>query len=202
MKFATIFRAFAVLVLISVVGVAVMFAMHINSVPTLDEEVKAQWAQVQNQYKRRADLVPNLINTVKAYAAHENETFNQVTRARVQAGKMTIDENLLSNPEAMKKYLGVQKQLSSSLGRLMAVAEGYPDLKADKNFLALQSQLEGTENRIATARRDYIMATKAYNKELRTVPGVFVARILYPDAKVYETFRADESEQQVPQVKF
>ncbi len=202
MKFATIFRAFAVLVLVSMVGIAVMVAMHINSVPTLDEEVKAQWAQVQNQYKRRADLVPNLITTVKAYAAHENETFNQVTRARVQAGKMTIDEKLLSNPEAMKKYLGVQKQLSSSLGRLMAVAEGYPELKADKNFLALQSQLEGTENRIATARRDYIMATKAYNRELRTVPGVFVARILYPDAKVYETFRIDESEQQAPQVKF
>ncbi len=202
MKFSTIFRAFAVLVLVSLVGVAVMFAMHINSVPTLDEEVKAQWSQVQNQYKRRADLVPNLINTVKAYAAHENETFNQVTRARVQAGKMTIDEKLLNNPEAMKKYLGVQKQLSSSLGRLMAVAEGYPELKADKNFLALQTQLEGTENHIATARRDYIMATKAYNRELRTVPGVFVARVLYPDAKVYETFRVDESEQQTPQVKF
>ncbi len=202
MKFTTIFRAFAVLVLASLVGVVVMVAMHINSVPSLDEEVKAQWSQVQNQYKRRADLVPNLINTVKAYAAHENETFNQVTRARVQAGKITIDKKLLSDPEAMKRYLGVQKQLSSSLGRLMAVAEGYPELKADKNFLALQSQLEGTENRIATARRDYIMATKAYNKELRTIPGIFVARILYPDAKVYETFRVSESEQQVPQATF
>ncbi len=202
MKFATIFRAFAVLILVSLVGVVVMFAMHINSVPSLDEEVKAQWSQIQNQYKRRADLVPNLINTVKAYAAHENETFNQVTRARVQAGKMTIDKKLLNNPEAMKKYIEVQRQLSSSLGRLMAVAEGYPELKADKNFLALQSQLEGTENRIATARRDYIMATKAYNKELRTIPGIFVARILYPDAKVYETFRVSESEQQVPQATF
>ncbi len=202
MKLATIFRAFAVLVLVSLVGVAAIIVMHINSVPTLDEEVKAQWSQVQNQYKRRADLVPNLINTVKAYAAHENETFNQVTRARVQAGKMTIDEKLLNNPEAMKKYLEVQRQLSSSLGRLMAVAEGYPELKADKNFLALQSQLEGTENRIATARRDHIMATKAYNKELRTIPGVFIARILYPDAKLYETFRVSESEQQTPQVKF
>ncbi len=170
--------------------------------PSLDEKVKAQWSQVQNQYKRRADLVPTLVAAVKGSAAHENETLNQVTQARAQVGKIQVDESLLNDPEAMKKYLAVQKQLSSSLGRLMAVAESYPDLKANKNFLTLQSQLEGTENRIAVARRDYIAATRAYNTELRTFPGLMIAHFLYPDAKVRETFSVSEQEQQAPKVEF
>ncbi len=197
-----IFRALVAIVLFSIIGIGLLFALHINSAPTLDEAVKAQWSQVQNQYKRRADLVPTLVATVKGSAAHENETLNQVTQARAQVGKMKVDESILNDPEAMKKYLAVQQQLSSSLGRLMAVAESYPDLKANKNFLTLQSQLEGTENRIAVARRDYIAATRAYNTELRTFPGVIIARILYPDAKVRETFSVSEQEQQAPKVEF
>ncbi len=197
-----IFRALVAVILLGIVGIGVLFAAHINSVPSLDEEVKAQWSQVQNQYKRRADLVPILVATVKGSAAHENETLNQVTQARAQVGKIQVDESILNDPDAMKKYLAVQKQLSSSLGRLMAVAESYPDLKANKNFLTLQSQLEGTENRIAVARRDYIAATRAYNTELRTFPGVIIVRYLYPDAKVRETFGVSEQEQQAPKVEF
>ncbi|PIE42136.1 MAG: LemA family protein [Gammaproteobacteria bacterium] len=191
-----------VVFLLAIVSVVGMFLSHMNSVPNLDEEAKAQWSQVQNQYKRRADLVPNLVNIVKGYAAHENETLNQVTQARSQVGKINIDADVLDDPEKMKQYLEVQKSLSSSLGRLMAVAESYPDLKADKNFLALQSQLEGTENRIAVARRDFINAVKRYNRELRTIPGKWVAQFLYPDAELRKTFSVSEKEQETPKVEF
>ncbi len=198
----TIFTALLGLILVGVVGIGILFAAHINSVPNLDEEVKAQWSQVQNQYKRRADLVPVLVKTVKGYMAHENKTLNEVTNARTQVGKIHIDKSVLDDPEAMKKYLALQQKLSSSLGRLMAVAESYPDLKASKNFLTLQAQLEGTENRISVARRDYILAVKAYNKELRTFPGVIVARFLYSDAKIRETFSISEKDKEVPDVTF
>lgn len=183
-------------------GIVMMFATHMNNVPKLDESVKASWAQVQNQYQRRADLIPNLVATVKGYASHEKEVLTQVTEARAKVGEMTITPEVLNNPAAFKAFEQAQGELSSALSRLMMVSERYPDLKADKNFMALQSQLEGTENRISVARRDYIDTVKQYNLELRTVPGRWVASFLYPDATVKETFSAEPQSQKAPTVSF
>jgi len=177
-------------------------ACGINNVPTYDEEVKAAWSQVQNQYQRRADLIPNLVATVKGYAAHEQETLTAVVEARAKATQMTLPANITENPEAFKQFQQNQSELSGALARLMVVVERYPDLKANQNFLALQSQLEGTENRIAVARRDYIQTVQKYNTELRTIPGRWVAGIFYPDAKVKETFAADAQSQAAPKVNF
>lgn len=192
--------------LYSVLGVlalvAVIVLTHINNVPKLDESVNAAWSQVQNQYKRRADLVPNLVATVKGYAAHEKEVLTDVVEARAKVGGMNVDANLLNDPAAFKEFEQNQAALSSALSRLLLVVERYPDLKADKNFLALQSQLEGTENRIAVARKDYIAAVRLYNTELRTVPGRWVAAVFYPDATVRENFTAAPSEQEAPKVQF
>ena len=175
---------------------------HINNVPRLDESVNAAWSQVQNQYKRRADLVPNLVATVKGYAAHEKEVLTDVVEARAKVGGMNVDANMLNDPAAFKQFEQNQAALSSALSRLLLVVERYPDLKADKNFLALQSQLEGTENRIAVARKDYIAAVRLYNTELRTVPGRWVAAVFYPEAALKENFSAAPSEQEVPKVQF
>ncbi len=174
----------------------------INNVPTYDEEVKAAWAQVNNQYKRRADLIPNLIATVKGYAKHERDVLKEVTEARSRATSMVLPKDILTNPEAFKKFQAAQGEISSALSRLLAVSERYPDLKADKNFLALQSQLEGTENRIAVARRDYITAVKKYNLELRTIPNKWIASFLYPDAKPKQVFSITKEEAKVPKVEF
>ena len=174
----------------------------INNVPTYDEEVKAAWSQVQNQYQRRTDLIPNLVETVKGYAAHEQETLTAVIEARAKATQMTLPANITENPEAFAQFQQSQSELSSALARLMVVVERYPDLKANQNFLALQSQLEGTENRISVARRDYIQAVQKYNTELRTIPGHWVAGIFYPDAKVKETFAATAESQAAPKVNF
>lgn len=183
--------------------VAILFSgCMINNVPTYDEEVKATWAQVQNQYKRRADLIPNLIATVKGYAKHEKDVLTEVTKARSRVANMTIPKDILTNPVAFKKFQQMQGQLGNALSRLLAVSERYPNLKADKNFLALQSQLEGTENRIAVARRDYIQAVKKYNLELRTIPNKWIAHLLYPDAKLKQTFTITKEEAKVPQVNF
>ncbi len=177
-------------------------ACGINNVPTYDEEVKAAWSQVQNQYQRRTDLIPNLVETVKGYAAHEQETLTAVIEARAKATQMTLPANITENPEAFAQFQQSQSELSSALARLMVVVERYPDLKANQNFLALQSQLEGTENRISVARRDYIQAVQKYNTELRTIPGRWVAGIFYPDAKVKETFAATAESQAAPKVTF
>ncbi len=131
-------------------------ACGINNVPTYDEQAKAAWAQVQNQYQRRADLIPNLVETVKGFAAQEKEVLVAVVEARAKATSVTIDAGQLTDPEAIKRFQDAQGQLTGALGRLLATAEAYPDLKSNANFLALQSQIEGTENRIAVARRDYI----------------------------------------------
>jgi LemA protein len=184
------------------VGVGLIIMTHINNVPRLDEGVKASWAQVQNQYKRRADLVPNLVATVKGYASHEKEVLTQVTEARAKVGQMNIDANVLNNPEAFSQFEASQGALSSALSRLMVVVERYPDLKADKNFQALQSQLEGTENRISVARKDYIATVQVYNLELRTIPGKWVAAIFHPEAGVKENFSATPQEQDAPKVQF
>ncbi len=174
----------------------------INQIPTLDEGVTANWAQVENQYQRRADLIPNLVETVKAYAGHERETLTAVTEARASVAQMTIPEDILTNESAFRAFEQKQAALSQSLARLLLVVESYPDLKANQNFLALQSQLEGTENRVAVARRDYIEAVRSYNTELRTFPGRWWAEFIYPDAEPKQTFAARQGVEQVPQVNF
>lgn len=179
-----------------------IFISFYNKIPTLDEIAKEKWSQVQNQYKRRADLIPNLVKTVQGYAAHEKGVFTAVTEARSKVSQMKLDSDMLSDPVKMQEFEAAQKQLSGALSRLMLVVENYPELKADKNFLALQSQLEGTENRISVARKDYIKAVKDYNLQLRTFPGKFIAQFFYPDAKVKETFEISEAEQKTPEVSF
>ena len=174
----------------------------INKIPSYDEEAKATWSQVLNQYKRRSDLIPNLVNTVKGYAAHEKEVLIGVTEARSKVAQMQLPKDVLTNPEAFKNFQQSQDALGSSLARLMVVVERYPALQANQNFLALQSQLEGTENRIAVARRDYILAVQRYNTEIRTFPGRIWHSILYSDMPLMETFTVSEAETQNPEVKF
>ena len=173
-----------------------------NRIQQQDEAVKAAWSEVVNQYQRRADLVPNLVNTVKGYAAQEQKVLIGVTEARARVGSIQATPELVNDPEAFKKFIDAQKELSTTLGRLLAVSERYPDLKSNQNFLTLQSQLEGTENRIAVTRRDYIEAVRLYNTELKTFPGVFWASTFYRDRKPMETFTVSEDVQKNPQVKF
>jgi len=174
----------------------------INRLPTLDEQVKAAWSEVLNQYQRRSDLIPNLVQTVKGYAQQEKEVLTQVVEARAKATQMQLPADILSNPQAFHRFEQNQAAIGGALGRLLAVSENYPTLKSNQNFLALQSQLEGTENRIAVARRDYIAAVQAYNTELRTIPGRWVASWMYPDLKVRESFSISEQAQQAPKVNF
>ena len=149
----------------------------VNTIPTLEEQAKAAWSQVQNQYQRRAELIPNLVETVRGYAKQEREVLTQVIEARAKATQIQVNPGQLTDPEALRKFQEAQSQLSGALGRLIAVSENYPDLKSNQNFLALQSQLEGTENRISVARRDYIQAVQSYNTEVRTFPGRLWAMI-------------------------
>ena len=175
----------------------------INNIPSYDENVKAAWAQVQNQYQRRADLIPNLVKTVKAYASHERETLEAVTEARAKVNSMQVNADMINDPAKLQQFEAAQAQLSSALSRLMVVVERYPDLKANQNFLALQSQLEGTENRISVARRDYIAAVERYNREIRTFPGRIWHAILYRDMPIRETFEAtSEDAEKAPDVDF
>ena len=174
----------------------------VNTIPTLDEQAKAAWSEVLNQYQRRADLVPNLVETVRAYAAHEKDTLTAVTEARAKVAQMQVPADILTNPEAFKAFQQNQSLLTQTLSRLLAVSERYPDLKANQNFLSLQSQLEGTENRIAVARRDYIEAVRQYNTELRTIPGRWIAALFYPSATVKENFTAESGAMSVPKVDF
>ena len=174
----------------------------INTIPTLQEQAKAAWSEVLNQYQRRADLIPNLVETVRGFAAQEQEVLTQVVEARAKATQMQLPADVLTNPEAFQKFQEAQNQLSGALGRLMVVVERYPDLKSNQNFLALQSQLEGTENRISIARRDYITAVRDYNTELRTIPGRWWRALLYPDAELMQNFTVAEETTTVPEVKF
>jgi LemA protein len=173
-----------------------------NTIPTLEEQAKAKWADVQNNYQRRADLIPNLVNTVQGYAKQEKDVLTSVVEARAKATQVKIDVSQLDNPEKLKQFQDAQNQLSGALGRLLAVSENYPDLKSNQNFLALQSQLEGTENRIAVARRDYIEAVRAYNTELETFPGVLWAATFFRAKKPMAEFTAGDNAQAPPQVKF
>ena len=175
----------------------------INNIPTYDEQVKAAWGDVQNQYQRRADLVPNLVATVKGYAAHESQTLQAVTEARAKVGSIQVDSKMLDDPQRLRQFEEAQQQLRGALQRLMVVAEQYPDLKANQNFLALQSQLEGTENRIAVARRDYVAAVQRYNTEIRTFPGNLWHKFLYSDLPIRESFQATtEGADKAPTVNF
>ena len=174
----------------------------INRVPTLEEQAKSSWSEVQNQYQRRADLIPNLVETVKGYAQQEKDVLIGVTEARAKASSVKVDAGTVSDPQKFKEYQDAQNQLSGALGRLLVTVERYPDLKSNQNFLALQSQLEGTENRIAVARRDYIGAVQAYNTEIRTIPGRWIASWFYPEAKPMETFTATRDADRPPNVKF
>lgn len=168
-----------------------------NNIPTLDEQVKASWGQVENQYQRRADLIPNLVATVKGYASHEQETLKAVTDARARVGSVQV-----SDPSQLKAFEAAQDQLSSALSRLMVVVERYPELKADQQFLTLQAQLEGTENRIAVARRDYIEAVRQFNTEIRTFPGVIWSKLLYSDLTAKPSFSAKPGADEAPKVSF
>jgi LemA protein len=174
----------------------------VNNIPSYQETAKAKWSDVLNQYQRRADLIPNLVETVKGYAAQERQVLEEVTNARARATQIQIPPDIVNNPEAFKRFQEAQQQLTGALGRLLAISERYPDLKSNQNFLALQSQLEGTENRIAVARRDYIDAVRQYNTELRTFPGVIWASTLYRNEKPMETFTVAEDVTRPPQVKF
>jgi LemA protein len=190
---------------IIVLGLGTLLAgCGINNIPTYQEDAKAKWSQVLNQYQRRADLIPNLVETVKGYAAQERQVLEEVTNARARATQvqLQVPPDVVTNPEAFKRFQEAQAQLTGALGRLLAVSERYPDLKSNQNFLALQSQLEGTENRIAVARRDYIEAVRQYNTELRTFPGVIWATTLYKSQKPAQEFAASTTAQGAPVVNF
>ena len=174
----------------------------VNAIPTLQEQAKARWADVENQYQRRTDLIPNLVATVQGYAKQEKDVLVAVTEARAKATSIHLDAGDLTDPAKVKALQDAQGALSGALSRLLAVSENYPDLKSNANFLALQSQLEGTENRIAVARKDYIGAVQSYNTELRTFPGVIWASTFYSSDKPMAEFSAAPDAQAAPKVKF
>jgi LemA protein len=177
-------------------------ACGVNTIPTKEERAKAAWADVQNTYQRRADLIPNLVETVKGYAAQERSVLVEVTQARASATQVKVDASTLTDPAQFQQYQQAQDRLSGVLGRLMLIQERYPDLKSNQNFLALQSQLEGTENRIAIARRDYNEAVRDYNTVLRTFPTVLWAKTFYSGSKPMQLFQAAASAQSAPTVDF
>ncbi len=173
-----------------------------NTIPTAEETAKARWADVQNNYQRRADLIPNLVATVQGYAKQEKDVLVGVTEARAKATSIHVDASDLTDPDKMKQFQDAQNQLSGALGRLLAVSENYPDLKSNQNFLALQSQLEGTENRITVARRDYIAAVRDYNLTLQTFPSMLWAMTVFRGKKPMANFTATDGAQAPPTVKF
>jgi LemA protein len=195
-------RPFAVLALLALA--LPLAGCGINNIPTYEQSAKAAWSEVLNQYKRRADLIPNLVETVKGFADQERTVLTEVVEARAKATQVqaNIPPDILTNPEAMQKFQEAQAQLGGALGRLLAVVERYPDIKSGQNFLALQSQIEGTENRIAIARRDYINSVRVYNTELTTFPGRLWRAFLYPSSKELATFDIAANEMQTPKVDF
>lgn len=174
----------------------------INAIPTKEEAAKARWADVQSQYQRRSDLVPNLVATVQGAAIAERTTLTQVIQARAQATGVTVTPDTLSDPAAFQQYQAAQGQLSQALSRLLLVVERYPDIKSNQNFIALQSQLEGTENRIAVSRRDYNEAVRDYNTSLRTFPTVIWAKTIHGGSQPMQLFTATEAAQTAPSVNF
>jgi LemA protein len=195
----------AVIIIVVIAAVVLLLvqcgAGTYNKMVTMDEEVTSQWAEVQNQYQRRYDLIPNLVATVKGYASHESDVYTQVAEARSKAGGVVnVDEKILTDPQAFARYQQVQDQLGSSLQRLLMITENYPELKADQNFLALQDQLEGTENRITVARNRFNDSAKNYNSYIRTFPNNFIANMSNFEKKQY--FTASTEAQAAPKVQF
>jgi LemA protein len=174
----------------------------VNTIPAKEETVKARWADVENQYQRRADLIPNLVATVKGFAAQEKDVLESVTKARASASQVTVDPTKLSDPAQLAAFDQAQGALGQSLGRLLVTVEKYPELKSNENFLQLQSQLEGTENRITVARRDYNGAVQDYNTEIRTFPSLITAKVIY-GAQPIAPFKATTvNADKAPEVKF
>jgi len=195
------FRAVATFLVVAF-ALPLLASCGVNAIPTYQEQAKAAWAQVLNQYQRRTDLIPNLVATVKGAANFESKTLHAVVEARAKFGQMQLPADVLTNPQAMRTFEQNQAGLTSALSRLLVVSEQYPELKANANFQTLQAQLEGTENRIAVARRDYIGAVQAYNTELKTFPGRWWASLLYSDAKEMAQFTIEEKAATVPAVNF
>ena len=188
------------IITLAVVAIIVIWAISgYNGLVSMDENVSGQWSNVETQYQRRADLIPNLVNTVKGYAAHEKETLEGVIAARSQATQIKVDPTDLT-PEKLAEYQKAQGQLATALGKLLAITENYPDLKANQNFLELQAQLEGTENRINVARKNFNDAAKAYNTTIRRFPKNILAGMFGFDKRAY--FEAAEGAEQAPQVQF
>lgn len=183
-------------------GSVLLAGCGINTIPTQDEATKTAWAEVQNQYQRRADLIPNLVATVKGYAAQEKDVLTSVTQARASATQVKVDASTITDPAQFQAYAAAQDKLSGVLGRLMMIQESYPELKSNQNFLALQSQLEGTENRIAIARRDYNQTAQVYNTSLRTFPTMIWAKTMYSAQKPALLFQATANAQSAPGVDF
>lgn len=188
-----------IVVAVVIAAVAIMIVSGYNGLVNSEENVKESWAKVENQYQRRADLIPNLVNTVKGYAEHEQATLNAVVEARAKATQITIDVNNL-DAATIQQYQEAQGELSAALGRLLAVSESYPDLKANENFRDLQAQLEGTENRIATERGRYSEAVAKYNKQIRQFPSNITAGLF--GFEMMPQFTAEEGSQTAPDVQF
>ena len=201
-------KSSGLMVTLIILGVIVVFLIGVflwgtgiyNSLVGLDESVSSAWSQVENQYQRRADLIPNLVSTVKGFAGQEKEVLLGVTEARAKVSQITVTKDVLNDPEAFSKFQAAQDQFSSAISRLLVVAENYPQLKSNENFLALQDQLEGTENRIGTERRHFNEYVQAYNIAIRRFPGSLIATFAGFSEKQY--FKAREGAQQVPEVKF
>lgn len=198
---STLGRSRSIISILAILLLApLLSACGYNTIPTAEENAKAQWSEVLNQYQRRADLIPNLVETVKGYASHESQTLEAVVEARAKATQVQINAGDLADPAKLKAFQDSQAGLTSALGRLLAVAENYPDLKANQNFLALQAQLEGTENRIAVARRDYIQSVRDYNLTLNTFPSMLWN--LWFGKQEFANFTIEADKMEVPQVNF
>ena len=190
-----------IIVIVCVLGIFSFYKNNYNALVSMDEDVSASWAEVQNQYQRRLDLIPNLVSTVKGYAKHESDVFTQVSEARSKAGgQINVSDEILNDPEAFARYQQVQDNLGASLQRLLMVTEQYPELKADQNFLALQDQLEGTENRITVERRNFNEVARNYNTAVRTFPKNIFAGMFGFQTKPY--FQAEAGAEKAPKVSF
>lgn len=194
-------RPIYVLLVIVVIAAFTLFNSY-NSIQSMDEKVTASWSEVVNQYQRRADLVPNLVNTVKGYTTHERELLAEVTNARAKVGSVQVNVDQLTDPKAIQQFQAAQKELSSSLSRLIAVSESYPQLKADGLYQNLMTQLEGTENRITVARGRYITSIQEYNSYIRRLPGMLIAQYIDAQPKAQFTVENEQQISQAPQVSF
>jgi len=201
LSFPFSFRAVPALLFLTL-ALPLLAGCGFNTIPTAEEKAKASWSEVLNQYQRRADLIPNLVETVKGYASHERETLESVVEARAKATQVTLPPDALNDPAKFKAFQDSQSGLTSALSRLLAVVENYPDLKANQNFLALQAQLEGTENRIAVARRDYIESVRVYNTTLRTFPSLIWAKLWFTSNEPFQNFTVAEDKMETPKVDF